>query len=217
EITDRANEQLAGEMRVEGVRGPILWRLTLDDVQIRDARGTPVMHADKVRVGYSLWELLTGEVEIERVGVIRPLFVVRQYPDDSYNVYEVLAPGPAYEGSYTVASFGIDDGAMIYEDLGAEGGAKFRQKVDTWIQQVFVSGDAFDTEPVREMIGKPAGESKMPAEGSDIALASAFELDGSLVIGPGDREQLTIDDVSATLYRRSFWEPLPLVGEDMDL
>lgn len=57
EITTEANRQMAGEMSAEGLVGPVLWRVTLDDVRIRDERRTPVAYFDSI---YRLLALEAG-------------------------------------------------------------------------------------------------------------------------------------------------------------
>ena len=214
EITEQTNEQLAGEVEIAGIGGPILWRLSLDDVRVRDARGTPVALVDKVRVGYSLLELLTGDLEIDRVGLVRPLVYAVAYPDGSYNVYEVAGSDSNSNsgGSYTISNFSVDEGAMVYDDRSEGEATGVQEAVATWVERAVASGGEFDTTPVRKML-RATGEASSGEAGMDVVLVDEVELDGELVLGPGEQRRVDLDEVTGKMYARPLQRPLPIEGD----
>jgi hypothetical protein len=227
EITSEANRQMAGEMSAEGLGGPVLWRVTLDDVQIRDSRGTPVAHIDSMRVSYSFLKLIGGELDIERVGMRRPLVLVRRYADGSMNVLKVAQPGPPSEERFELSDIVVREGTLVYDDRSAglaageeSSPSRLQREVSLWIEQVFSAGEAFETSTVQEEF-EASGAGTADADGGEgtleVVLVDGMDVEANLIALPDGAIETTIDDFELRVHAHSLDSPLGLAGEDVKL
>jgi len=82
--------QLEGSVEIGAMGGP-LWRVAdLRDVVVADSSGALVLRAARVRVGYRVLDLLRGRFVLRNVELDRPIVVLAQRPDGTWNYQHVL-------------------------------------------------------------------------------------------------------------------------------
>ena len=69
----KVNAQLNGRLTVQEIGGSLLHRLVLRGVSLRDPEGEIVLEADRVDVGYNVWDLLHGKISLSPLLLERPL------------------------------------------------------------------------------------------------------------------------------------------------
>src|SRR5207248_577800 len=90
-LLPKVNEQLNGRLTVEGIGGSLLTRLDLRGVTLRDPEGEVVLQAERLRVGYSLWDLLHSKISLEPLQLERPIVrLLKGHPGEQYSIVRVF-------------------------------------------------------------------------------------------------------------------------------
>lgn len=212
-------------MSAEGLGVPVLWRVTIDDLQIRVQRGTSVAYIDGMRVSYSVLELIGGQLDIEHLGMTRPLLLTRQYTDGSMNVLEVARPGPPKGSRFELTEIVVQPGTLIIcDDRIAISPAnnpclpnQFQQNISQWIDQVFSSDSEFDTSKLFQGVPRTPRKRVVSSVTPGGTLMDRTEVDANLVARPAGAIETTIDEFEVHLYTVTLAPPLVTIGERMHL
>ncbi|HWO88853.1 MAG TPA: hypothetical protein VNL98_06860, partial [Gemmatimonadales bacterium] len=111
-----------GELRI-GVVGGELWRYAeARDVVVLDSAGRPALRINRVRASYSVLDLLRGRIVVRGLTLTRPVIVLEQRADGSWNLQHLVradtAPrqeGPA--GLVELRQARLVDGTVIVKRL----------------------------------------------------------------------------------------------------
>ena len=116
----KLNQQLNGRLTVEGVSGSLLTNLQLRGVTLHDPEGQVVLQAERVDVGYSIWDLLHSKFTLGPLLLERPIVrLLKDHPGEQYSILRVFA---GRRDSVSTASKGVDltirdvtlhDGAVV--------------------------------------------------------------------------------------------------------
>jgi autotransporter translocation and assembly factor TamB len=145
------------------IEGGLVRDLSLRDVDLRDDRGQPAIHVDRLSVRYRLLALLHHEVAIDDLQIEG--VQVRSRPDarGGVNLAHLTTPGPASTAprparggwTFSVAHASLDDFSAELEardgstskltSFRAEGGARLAgDDVDAWVKGLEVRAEAQD-------------------------------------------------------------------------
>lgn len=95
-VTARVLARLAGDVRFAAITGGGLFRgIELADVTILDPDSGLVLRADTVRLAYNWRDFLRGDVVFERAQLVRPVIVLEEGRDGSWNVVRAFGTGSA--------------------------------------------------------------------------------------------------------------------------
>jgi autotransporter translocation and assembly factor TamB len=114
------NQQLNGRLAAEGVSGSLMSALTLRGVTLRDPEGQIVLQADRLKVTYSLWDLIKGKYVLGPLVLERPIVrLLKDHPGEQYSILRVFAKEdtatqkPASAIDLTIKDITLQDGAII--------------------------------------------------------------------------------------------------------
>ena len=117
-LLPKLNQQLNGRLTVEGISGSLLNNLQLRGVTLRDPAGQVVLQAERVDVGYSVWDLAHGKITLGPLLFERP--IVRLLKDHAGEQYSILTIFEQREDSVSTASKGVD---LTIHDVTLRNGA----------------------------------------------------------------------------------------------
>lgn len=98
-LLDQLQGRLNGSVSVGAIGGE-LWRYAeARDVAVLDSAGRPAIRVDRLRVGYSVLDLVRGRIVARSLTLTRPVVVLEQQVNGTWNVQHLLradsAPGVA--------------------------------------------------------------------------------------------------------------------------
>ncbi|MFN2571735.1 MAG: translocation/assembly module TamB domain-containing protein [Gemmatimonadales bacterium] len=92
----KINAQLNGQLTAEGIGGSLLNRLELRRVTLRDPEGEIVLQAERMDVGYSVWDILHGKITLGPLLLERPIIrLLKDNPGEQYSILRVFEKGSA--------------------------------------------------------------------------------------------------------------------------
>lgn len=86
------NERFAGELTIGSLRGTLLNDLTVTDIALRDGNGTLVATIDSAHAQPRWYDLLTYDLSVKSLSVVKPHLRLHRDADSSWNVDQVLRP-----------------------------------------------------------------------------------------------------------------------------
>src|SRR5256885_10132963 len=114
----KLNQQLNGRLTVQGVSGSLLSNLQLRGVTLRDPEGQVVLQAERVDVGYRLWDLVHSKFTLGPLLLERPIVrLLKDHPGEQYSILRIFE---RREDSVTTASKGVD---LTIRDVTLRNGA----------------------------------------------------------------------------------------------
>lgn len=119
QLQDRLGDALAERMTVEveigAVRGNLLREAVLEDVVVRDSTGTPVIRAERLRIGYELPALLRRRVLLRRIELVEPRILLERSPDGDWNLAGLFRPDTAAADADGPAEPGLGSWVRVRE------------------------------------------------------------------------------------------------------
>ena len=119
-LLPKVNEQLNGRLTVEGIGGSLLTRLDLRGVTLRDPEGEIVLQAERLNVGYSVWDLLHSKISLDPLELERPIVrLLKDHPGEQYSIVRVFQKKtdtkeqPAGSVDLTIRRIGLHNGSVI--------------------------------------------------------------------------------------------------------
>ena len=119
-LLPKVNEQLNGRLAAEGVSGSLLSGLTLRGVTLRDPEGQVVLQAERVKVSYSLWDLINGKYVLGPLVLERPIVrLLKDHPGEQYSILRVFekrdegVSTASKSVDLTIRDITLQDGAVV--------------------------------------------------------------------------------------------------------
>ncbi|MBA2781018.1 AsmA family protein [Billgrantia kenyensis] len=154
-LESQASEQLGRDVDIggHGIDWGLPLTLRLDDVRVANAPWAedPMASLDELSVTLDVGALLSGEVVLERVAVVRPEVRLLRREDGTTNIDDLIEePAEEQEIALWPEAFSIDQGRLVYRDEG--------QRIDLDV--------AFDTpgESIEELSVGVRGEGHVQGE-----------------------------------------------------
>jgi autotransporter translocation and assembly factor TamB len=119
-LLPKVNQQLNGRLTVQDIGGSLLHRLELRGVTLRDPDGQIVLQAERVTVGYSVWDLLHSRISLDPLQLERPIVrLLKDHPGEQYSIVRVFqkktetAQQPAGSVDLTIKTIGLHNGSVV--------------------------------------------------------------------------------------------------------
>ena len=120
-LLPKVNQQLNGRLTVEGIGGSLLTRLELRGVTLRDPEGEIVLQAERVDVGYNVWDLLHSKISLSPMKLEKPIVrLLKDHPGEQYSIVRVFQKdtttatnGTTARIDLTVRDVALRDGAVL--------------------------------------------------------------------------------------------------------
>src|SRR5262245_10106836 len=77
---------LRGSLEVSSVQGSLLSAPVIQNIVIKDARGTVIGQIDALKLSYSLWSLLRLRLTVHEIDIVQPRFTLTEEPDGALNI-----------------------------------------------------------------------------------------------------------------------------------
>src|SRR3972149_1494896 len=116
QIEAAASNALGMDVRIRGKMGIALFPgfgISLKDISVQNG-GVDVITIEKMRIGLKLIPLTRHEVQISRVGLIKPVFSIVRYKNVMFNFEK--PERTLMERLLTVNNISISEGRLVYTD-----------------------------------------------------------------------------------------------------